>query len=434
MKVRTNVSPVYTATDIESKAEPLLAYVSDLQTIVDCCDYQSPEASVCLPSDAELLQQVTTLAAEKVSDSLRYIFLVGIGGSNLGTKAIYDALLLHRDDVTSQPPQIIFLDAINTSYLSHVCSVIVPQLTSSVEYLVVTISKSGGTTETLVNTEVLLAALAEQVGGVVERTVVITDAGSAYATAATSAGISVLTMPPNVGGRYSIFSAVGLFPLMAAGVDVLAFRSGAFDMRTKCLVPEFVQNPALQSAALSALAYADGYHIHDTFVFSSELESLGKWYRQLLGESIGKEHDTNGQSVHIGITPTVSVGSTDLHSVGQLYLGGPKNKLTTFVSTTPNTTLSIPTARIFSTIVPMIAGKDTVRISQAILDGVKVAYQKQSLPFMEIVLDNITPYELGAFMQYKLMEMMYLGKLLNVNPFDQPHVELYKTETKRVLE
>ena len=178
-----------------------------------------------------------------------------------------------------------------------------------------------------------------------------------------------------------------------------------------------------------------GYVINDNFFFHPELESVGKWYRQLMGESIGKEHSLDGNVVHTGITPTVSLGSTDLHSVGQLYLGGPKDKLTTFVAA-PNTLVrvTVPEHRIFPDLVPMIDGKTAENVMDAILEGVKVAYQKAELPYMQVTLDAINEESLGAFLQFKMLEMMYLGVLLNVNSFDQPNVEAYKVETKRILE
>ena len=194
-------------------------------------------------------------------------------------------------------------------------------------------------------------------------------------------------------------------------------------------------NLALQSAQVLAAHLQKGYTINDNFFFHPELESVGKWYRQLMGESVGKEHSLTGETVHTGITPTVSLGSTDLHSVGQLYLGGPKDKLTTFVSA-PNklVRVEVPQNRIFPELVPMINGKTAEDIMDAILEGVQIAYQKADLPYMQVTLDGINEASLGAFLQFKMLEMMYLGQLLNVNSFDQPNVEAYKVETKRLLE
>lgn len=133
-----------------------------------------------------------------------------------------------------------------------------------------------------------------------------------------------------------------------------------------------------------------------------------------------------------GITPTVSVGSVDLHSVAQLYLGGPKDKVTTFVYTEPDNSLILEDASRYP-LVPNIEGKSIDQITHAIIGGTKAAYLKAGLPYMEYVLEKLTAYELGAFLQFKMCEMMYLGKLMEVNTFDQPEVELYKTETKRIL-
>src|SRR5690606_18458832 len=124
----------------------------------------------------------------------------------------------------------------------------------------------------------------------------------------------------------------------------------------------------------------------------------------------------------------------DLHSVGQLYLGGPKDKITTFIygeNTKHN--VSVPESTSFD-LVEAIKGKKINQIMQAIVGGTKAAYLKQNLPFTEIIFDTVTEESLGEFMQFKMMEMMYLGKLMEVNTFDQPHVELYKVETKRILE
>ncbi len=228
-------------------------------------------------------------------------------------------------------------------------------------------------------------------------------------------------------------SAVGLFPLAKAGINVTALVDGARKMRDRCLSSDIQENPAMMSAAILFAHYHAGRMINDNFIFHSELESLGKWYRQLLGESIGKEHDRDGKVVRIGITPTVSIGSTDLHSVGQLYLGGPKDKLTTFISAEYGKRGSTITQEVFAGVGEGIAGKKPADVAEAILKGVKIAYEKKGLPFMEILLSDITPASLGAFMQFKMMEMMYLGKLFNVNPFDQPNVESYKIETKNIL-
>jgi glucose-6-phosphate isomerase len=435
MRLHLQNSTTYSYESILTLDTDTQTYLSTLSAVTQANDYVTDEASLNLPFDDVMIESVINLAEEKVSPELQYVFVVGIGGSNLGTKAIYDALYGYRDLVASYRAKLVFVDTINDAQLHFYTEQLIPSLQSAEQYLLVTISKSGGTTETVANTEILLASLKEKLGDFKDRTVVITDEDSAFWRSAESAGLAKLAIPSKVGGRYSVFSAVGLFPLAAIGVDIKSLIQGAKDIRPDCLNTQMDNNPALQSAALMAYAVADGKIINDTFLFNSELESLGKWYRQLLGESIGKEYNRAGEQVHVGITPTVSIGSTDLHSVGQLYLAGPKDKLTTFVySNQLKQALTVPVDRVFPNTVSMIDGKTSADIMAAIFGGVKIAYNKNQLPFMEVELAGITAYELGAFMQFKMIEMMLLGHLLNVNPFDQPNVELYKIGTKQLLE
>lgn len=423
----------YDESQLAQVATVLEPYIEKLAVVAHDGDYTDPASSINLPTDATLREQVQKLVTKKASNALRYVFVVGIGGSSLGTKAVYEALSV--SSIIGETPTLLFVESINAATLQYYQDHIIPSMKSADEYLVLSISKSGGTTETLLNTEILLAALAEKLGAVAARTVVVSDAESAYQEASTKAGMDSLEIPAQVGGRYSVLSAVGLLPLALAGIDIADLQAGALAMRERCLNTTVSENPAALSAACLATAYSDGYGIHDTFVFASELESLGKWYRQLLGESIGKQHTVDGEEVNRGITPTVSVGSTDLHSVGQLYLGGPRDKITSFVSVQRSVAeYTVPEERYFPQVVEMIADKTSKDVEEAILQGVQIAYQKRGLPFMQLQLEELSAHELGQFLQFKMLETMYLGQLLRVNPFDQPNVEMYKTETKRLLQ
>ncbi len=432
MKFTFNTSNAIESGVIVSRGLSLSSYITQLRSVADTGSYGAPEASINLPLDEDLLAQVETLASGFRTPDLRYVFVIEIGGSNLGTKAIYDALYGARDAVPHLQPRLIFVDT-NDSELLTSYRDLVWTCTHVTECLLISISKSGGTTETLANTEILLGVFREKWRTDTERLIVIADADSPYGVAARAKGIITLTMPTLVGGRFSVLSAVGLLPLAVIGVAVGELHKGAGDMRLTCLHPDIAHNPAAQSAIVQAVMYEKGIHIHNTFVFQSNLESVGRWYRQLLGESIGKER---ADGTIVGIAPVISVGSTDLHSVGQLYLGGPKDTVTTFVC---NAFISevpkVPAEkRVFPELVPMIAGKSTDEIMKAIFEGTKEAYNNRGLPFMEIELEGINPYELGAFLQFKMIEVMYLGQLLSVNPFNQPAVELYKIGTKRILE
>lgn len=415
--------------------EPLPAledYSAHLNAVKASGSYDADESSINLPDDDALLIEVRGMVAKKVTPSLKYNIVVGIGGSNLGTKAVYDALTLPEQSTgATLSPRLLFAETTDPEMLTALTQLI-EGLEGPEEVIITLISKSGGTTETIANFEILMQPLLAKFETALERVVVITDEGSKLWDMAQTKNLSCIAMPAKVGGRYSVLSAVGLFPLATVGVDIAALREGAQGVLNKCL--ESQDNMAVQSAKLLAAHYKAGFTINDNFFFHPELESLGKWYRQLMGESVGKEQSLTGEIVHTGITPTVSLGSTDLHSVGQLYLGGPKDKFTTFVSCSSAKAIQVPGNRVLPELVPMINQKSAQDIMDAILEGVKVAYQKADLPYMEVVLDDLTESSLGAYLQWKMLEMMYLGQLLNVNSFDQPNVEAYKVETKRVLE
>jgi glucose-6-phosphate isomerase len=244
----------------------------------------------------------------------------------------------------------------------------------------------------------------------------------------------LLEIPQKVGGRYSVFTAVGLFPLRLLGIDIAQLIKGAQDAIKVCTSEQVKQNPAAISALLKHTHYQQCVNINDMFVFSTRLFSTGLWYRQLMGESIGKEFDTTHQRVEVGITPTVSVGSTDLHSVGQLYLGGPRDKFTTFVTVQEYASdLTLPQMPEFEPFVAKIQGKKLSVIMNAILQGVQEAYATHQRPFCTVKLERIDAYSMGQLLQRYMIEMMYLGFLFDVNPFDQPNVESYKNVTRKIL-
>ncbi len=437
MKFIYQPSSLLRNSDVLSYAEKLTPYVEHLQKVVKHNDYSHPESSVNLPADQDLLKTVIAMKKTVFSKKLKYIIDIGIGGSNLGTKAIYDALFGFFDVLEPKRyPKMLFADTNNPSFLSLLDNFMEVEIKECDEIIVNAISKSGGTTETTANMEMIAEMITKRFGkDGLKRLVITTDAGSKLWHAAKKLGLHILEMPKSVGGRYSVLSAVGLFPLAMAGIDIEALREGALQAQEVGVNSSTEHNTPLLSAVNLYLHSKKGHTINDNFIFNQELESIGKWYRQLMGESIGKEHDLEKKVVHAGITPTVSIGSTDLHSVGQLYLGGPRDKITTFISAAlVKGDVQIPENPLMPGLVEGIYGKKASNIMAAILGGVKAAYAKQSLPFMEVVLDDISEKSIGEFLQFKMIEMMYLGKLLNVNTFDQPHVELYKIETKKILE
>jgi len=408
--------------EISAEAPNLEPYIERLNKVAKADNYMYEESSINLPFDDKILERIVKLKEKYATSKLKYILDIGIGGSNLGTKAIYDALYGYADLVEpDRYPKMIFADTNDPTFIYKLYQFLRTKIHDPQEMIINAVSKSGKTTETIVNLDII----ASNVPFAKDRLVITTAYNSDLWKAARDLELDCLPIPNKVGGRYSVFSSVGLFPLACMGTDISELLKGAMEARKACLRKNVFSNPAAVSAVIIFMNYVKGKLINDSFFFNPELESLGKWYRQLMGESVGK----NGK----GITPTVSIGSTDLHSMGQLYLGGIKDKLFSFISTeTQAKDISVPQEPLLE-ILKEVEEKSTSEIMDAILAGVKIAFLKQDLPFTELILDDISPHSLGQIMQLKMMEMMMLGQLMGVDPFDQPSVESYKQETRKIL-
>ncbi len=397
-------------------------------------EYEDERASIHLPFDLDMENRVTSLVEKKSALDPDYIVLVGIGGSNLGTMAVQQAVQGRLASLVGTGPKMLYAETVDAEETSKILSLCKAALEDDGNVLVVGVSKSGTTVETISLLQIFTDLLKKHRDDYREYIVTITDKGSKLWKLSKDQGFSVLEIPANVGGRYSVLSAAGLFPLGMLGLDITELEEGAAYIRDFCLNRNMSKNPSALSAAHVYLNFEKGKIIHDIFLFGKSFEALGKWYRQLMGESLGKEHSKDGNKVNTGITPTYSVGSTDLHSVAQLYLGGPKDKMTTFVSLDKvSEDVRVPEQSELEGLVENIQDKGLHDIMKAIDKGLKAAYKKKKLPFIEVVLPDNSERSIGMFLQFKMMEMMFLGAFMNVNPFDQPNVEGYKVETKKRL-
>lgn len=420
--------------EINRLGKTILPYIDHLIKVSNTKNYDFPESSINLPFDKKLLKEVQNLSKTKNSPKLKYIIIIGIGGSNLGTQAIYDAIYSHFDVLENyRLPKIIFADTIDPEFMERLIYLLSKRINDPKEFLIIPISKSGTTVETVVNLEVIYGTVKKLFFSVDERFITITDFKSKLWEIAKEKNISTICLPESVGGRYSVFSAVGLIPLSLVGVNIESLLEGARQMRNLCLEKDTTKNPALISAIISYSQFKKGKYINNSFFFKPAFNSIGRWYRQLMGESIGKEKDINGKIVNTGITPIVSIGSADLHSVAQLFLGGPKDKTTTFISTREDLNIPIPHNLSWNGLADIVKGKSLKEVIHAELSGTQIAYINRNLPFINVILESSSEKSIGKFLQFKMMEMMYLGKLMNVNPFDQPSVEYYKVETKKIL-
>jgi glucose-6-phosphate isomerase len=397
--------------------------------------YENQYASLSLLTDKGYLEKIEQIIALKKNLNPTMLIIVGIGGSNLGTMAIHQALYGPFYNETHPELKVYYADSTDAEYIQHILNAAESQLKQGNAILVNVISKSGTTTETIANFELFLALLIKHAPkNYKEFVVATTDKDSKLWALAEKEGFALLEVPKNVGGRYSVFSAVGLFPLGMIGVNLFELLEGAYAALVTSTSDEIHDNLGALSAALIFASYQNGLIINDTFLFSNSLRNLGDWYRQLMAESLGKEYDLQENKVNVGITPTVSIGTIDLHSVAQLYLGGPRDKFTTFIALNENfEEPKLPNLPSFATLVEAIQGKSLSSIMAAIFGGVQKAYAQADRPFMTVWLPKKNAFYIGQLMQLKMIEMMYLGFLLEVNPFDQPQVELYKKETRALL-
>lgn len=410
------------------------AYLSSLgplfkkfSTVSEQKGYTQHDSLIRLPADKHQLVQVQKLVEAKCKCNPALAVIVGIGGSNLGAQAVYQALY------ASLKPQVplYFADTVDDESIGTLLAKAEQVLKGGQNILIIAISKSGSTTETIANFECFLALLIKyQPKEYHKSVVVITDKDSPFWQLAQKKQFDLLEIPAAIGGRFSVFSSVGLFPLAIAGVDIEQLCAGAQEITASCIQAEDA-NPAFIFASVLAAHYAKGIAIHDLFVFSLALEGLGKWQRQLLGESLGKP---GHKGEPLGITPTVSVGSTDLHSVGQLYLGGPNVRVTTFVWVqNPGMQVQVPDMPEFNTLVPHLQKKSLHAIMEAIFKGTQKAYADAQCAFMTIMMPEKNAFYIGQFLQMQMIATIYLGALLKVNTFDQPQVELYKCNTRKIL-
>lgn len=412
-------------------SKKLFPIIQEYQQKLQKSNYDFPGSFIHLPTDTDLHETIIRVVEEKRRLRPTILVVIGIGGSNLGTMAIHEAIYGKFYNEHVHPIKIYFADTVDTDYIYDIVLLVEQELEKNNTVLINIVSKSGTTTETVANGELFLHILAKAHPHDYQQYVVITtDEGSKLWQLAQDHRITCLSIPKEIGGRYSVFSAVGLFPLAMIGVDIKKLCQGAHTILPACTSTDIKNSPAALSAAILYLHYLNGKNIHDTFLFSVDLENIGKWYRQLMGESIGK---TNKNNKVVGITPTVSIGTTDLHSVGQLYIGGPLDKFTTFITVKKNKSDVMVPKQLLHSLAPYCANKTLVQIMDAIAQGVQATYHEYKRPFVTIQLPAKSELYLGQLLQCKMLEIVYLAYLLDVSPFDQPQVELYKQQTRKLL-
>jgi glucose-6-phosphate isomerase len=287
-----------------------------------------------LGAQVQAVQQIRGFA-EGVGQAFDHVLVLGIGGSALGMKALLNALKRPGwneldDEGRDFFPRLTVLDNVDPTSVADALRRIDPR-----RALVNVISKSGGTAETMAQYLVVREWLAQALGPAATRHLVFTTdpKRGALREIAARDGIAALEVPPDVGGRFSVLSPVGLLPAALVGIDIEGLLAGARDAIARAEPDDLLQNPAALWSALHWAADTTlGARMHVLMPYTDRLREFADWFRQLWAESLGKAKDRRGQPVHVGPTPLAAVGPTDQHSQMQLFMEGPYDKVVTFMA------------------------------------------------------------------------------------------------------
>jgi len=423
MEFRYKNSSQVSPQEIKTTVNSLSSYTKELCDARDKNNYSSCESFINLPFDAGIKNLIKQSVKKKIDKNLKYIVHIGTGGANTATKAVYDALYGFFDVLDpTRFSKVIFLDNSDSGTLNKVINLLNNQIKTPREVLIHVVSKSGVTAETVYNFELMLSTFPE----FEQRVIAVVGSGSRFYELLKEKNVTTIPVLEKIEDRYSAFSVRSLLTLFACGLDIDLFIKGAKSIVEKCLQESLGWHLPVVSASIIFNHYKRDKRILDNFFFNPELESLGKWYRQVLAESVGKDGK--------GITPTVSIGTKDLHSVAQLTFDGPKDKLTHFFwAKNQYNKATLPDKLSYEGLVSNIEGKSTRDFVSAMYGGVKSGYAVNNLPFCEILVDDVSLYSLGQYMQFKMLEVVFLAKLMRVNAFNQPAVEDYKSATRKIL-
>ena len=357
------------------------------------------------------------------------IVVVGIGGSYLGSRAVIEALqdsfkFLHKKK--RRYPMIVFAGQnISEDYHAELINAL-----DRLKYSVIVISKSGTTTEPAIAFRLLRANLIKKYGHEVaaSRIVAVTDGSKgALKSLADKERYRTFVIPDDVGGRYSVLSPAGFLPIACAGFDIKQFVKGAEEMETALKgrdKPE--DNPAMLYAATRNLLYQNGKAIEMLVSFNPSLVYFIEWWKQLFGESEGKENK--------GIFPAGAVYSTDLHSLGQFVQEGARNLFETFLwIEKPKKSLAVPAEKSNQDGLDYIAGKNLNYVNEKAMLGTIKAHKDGGVPCITISVPELREKYLGALMYFFEFSCAISAYMLGVNPFNQPGVEAYKKNMFNLL-
>ncbi|MGL5088960.1 MAG: glucose-6-phosphate isomerase [Cetobacterium sp.] len=368
------------------------------------------------------------LAAQKIKNDSEVLVVIGIGGSYLGARSAIE--FLSHTFYNNQPkdkrkgPEIYFAGQnISGKYLTELLEIIGDR-----DYSVNVISKSGTTTEPAIAFRVFKKHLEEKYGleESRKRIYATTDSSKgALKTLSTNEGYETFTVPDNVGGRFSVLTAVGLLPIAAAGINIDELMLGAKDASEAYKVP-FTENDCLKYATIRNVLNRKGKEVEMLINYEPRLHYFGEWWKQLFGESEGKDGK--------GLLPAAADFSTDLHSMGQYIQDGRRILIETLVNIEiPEYDVLIEADKLDLDGLNYLAGKGMDFVNKKAAEGTVLAHVDGGVPNLVITLPEATPYHLGYLFYFFEKAVGISSYLLGINPFDQPGVEAYKANMFALL-
>ena len=396
-----------------------------------------------LSSESSLVEQMETSAA-RLRDTIDRLVVLGIGGSYMGLRALFEALCpkFHNEwprERRGGVPRLYFdgdnLDNDATSELLEFLQAAGDPTQLANRWGIVVISKSGGTLETAAAFRLFRTALENYYGPdspeARELVVPVTGlSGKLRSLANEKQYPDTFPIPDGVGGRFSVLTAVGLYPAAVLGMDIRALLQGAADATEQFRTAPFGENPVLDYVAVSHLLERDhGMHIRVLSTWGKRLEAIGLWYDQLLAESLGKQEK--------GATPLTVVNTRDLHSRGQQHQEGARDRVITNVIVESHAGAPVQLPEVPSELdqdqLNRIAGKSVHELLGAAIQGTNKAYFDDNRPTADFILPELNAYTVGALLQSLMLATVVEGRLIGINPYGQPGVEAYKRNMGEIL-
>lgn len=395
----------------------------------------------------ERIMALETLA-RTTRNRVHAVVFFGIGGSYLGGKVLFDVHcgpywnLKSKEQRHGYPKAFFSGNNVDPQSITELIQFIKSDSATEPQYTVmaVVISKSGSTIEPMSNYMAFQQAMKD--AGITLETIAVTDPheeGPKETLLHHLARVSnwpIFHVPDGVGGRFSVFSEVGLIVGALIGFDIRQFLAGAKGMDQACKSADITENPALLNSVLKYLAGAKhGRDIEVLMPYADNLKSLSEWYIQLLAESLGKKFDKQGNVVHYGRTPIVAVGTTDMHAQTQEHQEGPQDKVVQFVSVR-NWPYDVIVPHVYDQYPKLAAfsGLPLSEILEAARNANATALAGDGRPSANIILPELNAYHLGEIMFMLCLSIAYEGEFANVDAFNQPGVEVYKRYLGKTLQ